>query len=276
MTGNDFSFGKMRLSESDVMALPTLIVQIKVRASFLLHLYRRHPFIIYMNNIHLSSFQAHDGVDKSFDPNTIPSLAGDRDSQNPFDVMIAIPATHYLEWIPATGAYRSKITLDSKIGSFIGMVAMEGHAFYYDLTADRIGIAESLNCEANGFLGDDDMFALPTIESGTGPWGYNPNGPGGWGGSYGDRGVGTLSTAHYDQQGANCTSATCISFVTVGYATVLVTLAVAFKKYRPKDRSKKFEESVSDDSDTVFGRESETLNPEFQQHVRNGSVEGLA
>jgi hypothetical protein len=57
---------------------------------------------------------------------------------------------------------------------------------------------------------------------------------------------------------------------------VLVTLAVAFKKYRPKDRSKKFEESVSDDSDTVFGRESETLNPEFQQHVRNGSVEGLA
>ena len=202
-------------------------------------------------------------------------MAGDRDPENPFDVMIAIPATHYLEYIPATGTYRSKLTLDSKIGSFIGMVAMEGHAFYYDLTADRIGIAESFNCQPKSGLsgfGDDDMFALPTIESGADPWNYNPKGPGG----ESDAGDGTLSKAHYDQSGGSCTSATCISFVTVGYAIVLVTLAVAFKKYRPRDLSKKFEESVIDDSDTVFGSESETLNPDFHQHVRHGDVEGLA
>lgn len=204
-------------------------------------------------------------------------MAGDRDPQNPFDVMIAIPATHYLEYIPATGTYRSKITLDSKIGSFIGMVAMEGHAFYYDLTSDRIGMAESFNCQPKSGLsgfGDDDMFALPTIESGADPWSYDPNGPGGSGG---DIGMGPLSTAHYDQHGGSCTSATCISFVTVGYAMVLVSLAVAFKKYRPKDLSKKFEESVLDDSDeTVFRRESEALTPDFQQNIRHGSVEGLA
>ena len=172
-----------------------------------------------------------------------------------------------MEYIPALGTYRSKITLDSKIGSFIGMVAMEGHAFYYDLTSDRIGMAESYNCQPksglSGFV-DDDMFALPTIESGSDPWGYDLNDPNGNGpGIYsGDRGVG-ISSAHYDQHGANCTSATCISFVTVGYCMVVVLLAVTFKKYRPRDRSKKFEESAFDDTDTVFGSENETLNPEF-------------
>ena len=139
---------------------------------------------------------------------------------------------------------------------------MEGHAFYYDLTSDRIGMAESYNCQPKsgltGFV-DDDMFALPTIESGSDPWGYDFNDPNGYSpGVYSSgRDVGN------NQHGANCTSATCISFVTVGYCIVAVALAVTFKKYRPRDRSKKFEESAFDDVDTVFGSENETLNPEF-------------
>lgn len=219
-------------------------------------------------------FQAHDGVDKSFDPNTVPSMAGERDPQNRFDAMIAIPATNYLEFIPATRTYRSKITLDSKIGSFIGIVAMEGHAFYYDLTSDRIGMAESFNCQPKSGLsglGDDDMFALPTIQSGSGADPLGTNDP--WGTASG-RGVGP-NTASYDQRSGTCTSATCISFVTLGYCTVLVALAAAFKKYRPKDKSKKWDRDANaDDADTDFGRESETLNPEFQQNVRH--VEGFA
>lgn len=185
--------------------------------------------------------------------------------------MIAIPATHYLEYIPALGTYRSKIAFD-RIGSFIGIVAMEGHAFYYDLTSDRIGIAESMNCQSKSSLtsfGDDDMFALPSIESGAiAPWGYNPkDNPKGYDSSYGYDSI-------HEQHGANCTSATCISFVTVGYAIVTLALAVAFKKYRPRDQSKKFEESEGD-TDTAFGRESVTLNPDFQQHILQESVEGL-
>jgi hypothetical protein len=226
------------------------------------------------------SNQAHDGVDKSFDPNTVPSMAGARDPQNPFDAMIAIPAANYLEYIPATGTYRSKITLDSKIGSFIGIVAMEGHAYYYDLTADRIGIAESFSCQPksgmSGF-GDDDMFALPNIQSSAGldPWG-NPLGTGN--GPWGTRGeLEPASKAHYDQYGGACTSATCISFVTVGYFTVLVALAAACKKFKPKDRSKKWDQDNSyDDDKDGFGRESESLRPEFNEHIRHGNVEGFA
>ncbi|KAL3792156.1 hypothetical protein HJC23_009620 [Cyclotella cryptica] len=248
MVGTEFSFGKLVFTEEDVLRLPTLILQIK----------------------------AHDGVDKSFDPNTVPSMAGERDPQNPFDVMIAIPATNYLEYIPATGTYRSKITLDSKIGSFIGIVAMEGHSFYYDLTSDRIGMAESFNCQPKSGLsgfGDDDMFALPTIQSsgGAGPDPWDTNDP--WDSASG-RGVGP-NTASYDHNVGTCTSATCISFVTLGYSTVIVTLAVALKKYRPKDKSKKWDRDANvDDTDTDFGRESETLNPEFRQNARH--VEGFA
>ena len=88
-------------------------------------------------------------------------MAGDRDPKNPVDGMLAIPATHYMEYNPSTGTYRAKITLDSKLGSFLGINAMMGHAFFYDLSKDRIGFAESYNCKPRlgmgGFV-DDDMF----------------------------------------------------------------------------------------------------------------------
>ena len=105
-------------------------------------------------------FQAHDGVDKSFNPRSVPNMAGDRDPSHPFDALLAIPATHYLEYNPSTGTYRAKITLDSKIGSFLGINAMQGHAFFYDLAKDRIGFAESYNCRPKlgpAGLVDDDM-----------------------------------------------------------------------------------------------------------------------
>jgi len=118
MVGSDFTLGKMLLTENDVKALPTIIIQIK----------------------------AHEGVDKSFNPRTVPNMAGDRDTNHPFDALLAVPATHYMEYNRSTGTYRAKITLDSKLGSFLGINAMQGHAFFYDLAKDRIGLAESYNC----------------------------------------------------------------------------------------------------------------------------------
>lgn len=48
----------------------------------------------------------------------------------------------------------------SKLGSFLGINAMQGHAFFYDLAKDRIGFAESYNCRPKvspAGLVDDDM-----------------------------------------------------------------------------------------------------------------------
>lgn len=262
MVGSDFSFGKMMLTENDIEALPTIIIQIA----------------------------AHEGVDKSFNPRSVPNMAGDRDPKNPFDGLLAIPSSHYMEYNPSTSTYRAKISLDSKLGSFLGINAMQGHAFFYDLAKDRIGFAESYNCRPKmspaGDV-DDDMFEMPSvhIETGTkvvedGPFGMIPFAGGGPSDLPNDLpktvGIGPTEDEIYH---GTCVTATCISFVTVGYSIVIAALAVAYKKYRPRDRSKQFDgeiggEDVYDDYDG--GGESEVLNPAFEQHVRYNNVRGFA
>ena len=165
MVGTDFTLGKMLLTENDVKALPTIIIQIKVCFLSRLSLEQKAQdnlkdhCMLHLSNICtrfpiLPPFhQAHEGVDKSFDPRSVPNMAGDRDPKNPVDALLAIPATHYMEYNPSTGTYRAKITLGSKLGSFLGINAMQGHAFFYDLSKDRIGFAESYNCRPRVGLG---------------------------------------------------------------------------------------------------------------------------
>lgn len=260
MVGQDFSFGKMMLSEKDVEALPTIIIQIA----------------------------AHDGVDKSFNPRTVPNMAGDRDPKNPFDGLLAIPSSHYMEFNPSTSTYRAKITLDSKLGSFLGINAMQGHAFFYDLEKDRIGFAESYNCKPKmspaGSV-DDDMFEMPSvnIETGTavedGPFGTIPFAGGGLADLPDElpKSVG-LGPSMDEMYHGTCITATCISFVTVGYCIVIAALAVAYKKYRPRDRSKQFDRDIGKEDvyDDYDGGESEVLNPAFEQHIRYSNVRGFA
>lgn len=76
-----------------------------------------------------------------------------------------------------------------------------------------------------------------------------------------------------------CVTATCISFVTVGYCIVVIVLAVAYRKHRPRDRSKQFDREIGEGEDdtNAVDDETEVLNPVFEQHVRNtggGSVRG--
>lgn len=76
------------------------------------------------------------------------------------------------------------------------------------------------------------------------PNGIGPGGPGTYG-----YGMGT------------CISATCISFVTVGYCIVVIVLAVAYKKYRPRDRSKQFDCEIDPDVET-YERSSTLFDPD--------------
>jgi hypothetical protein len=161
---------------------------------------------------------------------------------------------------------------------------MQGHAFYYDLAKDRIGFAESYNCKPKmspaGNV-DDDMFEMPSVHIDTttqvvedGPFGTIP-----FAGGPADRpgnlpkniGMGPTNDEVYH---GTCITATCISFVTVGYCIVIAALAVAYKKYRPRDRSKQFD--GEDSGDDVYDDESEVLNPAFEQHVRYSNARGFA
>lgn len=75
-----------------------------------------------------------------------------------------------------------------------------------------------------------------------------------------------------------CVTATCISFVTVGYCVVVIAMAVAYKKWKPKDRSKRFDRDLNEGED-ILDDETEVLNPAFEQHIRatgGASVRGSA
>lgn len=66
-----------------------------------------------------------------------------------------------------------------------------------------------------------------------------------------------------------CVSATCISFVTVGYCVVIIVLAVAFKKLRKRDRSKQFDREIHPDDETVEEMNSSIFDND--RSVRSGS-----
>ena len=90
------------------------------------------------------------------------------------------------------------------------------------------------------------------------------------------RGVGDDGSS--TEELGTCVTATCISFVTVGYCIVVIALAVAYRKYRPRDRSKQFDSEIEGEEDFVDDQ-TEVLNPVFEQHVRNtggNSVRGFA
>jgi hypothetical protein len=63
-------------------------------------------------------------------------------------------------------------------------------------------------------------------------------------------GRGEKGRGDYGYGMGTCISATCISFVTVGYCIVVIVLAVAYKKYRPRDRSKQFDREIDPEDDT--------------------------
>jgi hypothetical protein len=247
------------MTQAEIRQLPTIIIQIR----------------------------AHDGVDKSFNPKDIPNMAGDRDPDHPFDGLLAVPATHYMEYNPSTNTYRAKMTLDSKLGSFLGINVMHGHLYYYDLLKDRIGFAESYNCRPKlGLAGltDDDMFEVETLQGGSerpdggfGDGGFGDDGDGGFGDD-GDGSGNGFGDGDGDKTGGygTCVTATCISFVTLGYCIVIIGLSVAYRKYRPRDRSKRFDEEISSagtNDDNRTDDEHEVINPAFDvsSHTRSSS-----
>ena len=73
-------------------------------------------------------------------------MAGDIDPSAPLDVILAIPATHYMEYSPSKGTYTPRIYFTESKGGVIGANAMQGHNVLFDWENKRVGIAES-SCE---------------------------------------------------------------------------------------------------------------------------------
>ena len=120
ITGKDYNHSGVKLTKEELDSLPTIIIVI----------------------------QGHDGAevgDEPFgEPNNVPGWAGDALSpSSPKDVVLSIPASHYMEYDPDKEAYVARFYTEEGSGSVLGANAMMGHDVYFDIKRGRVGFAES-------------------------------------------------------------------------------------------------------------------------------------
>mmetsp|Transcript_1862 Transcript_1862/g.3560 ORF Transcript_1862/g.3560 Transcript_1862/m.3560 type:complete len:643 (-) Transcript_1862:684-2612(-) len=128
LTGSVYGHQPLSLSVEEIDALPTIVLV-------------------------LSGFdETIVGDEPDGDPNNIAGYTGDTGlSENVRDVVIAIPAAHYMEYDSQEGAYRARFYFEESSGSVLGANAMMGHDVYFDIARGRIGFAES-NCDYESLL----------------------------------------------------------------------------------------------------------------------------
>jgi len=129
IVGTDYTHSKVALTNEQLLALPTILFQLEA-----------------------------DSASSVADPSSVTGLSADVDPSNPTDVLIALPATHYMEYNEQEGKYTARFYIEESSGSVLGANTMMGHDVHFDIDGHRIGFAES-QC---------DFFKL----SGLDPTGY--------------------------------------------------------------------------------------------------------
>jgi hypothetical protein len=77
--------------------------------------------------------------------NYVTGLAGEQslDAEHPYDVILAIPPSHYMEFDNKKNKYIARFYTDEGGGSVLGGNAIMGHDVSFDMENNRIGWAES-------------------------------------------------------------------------------------------------------------------------------------
>ena len=130
LTGKSYNHTPVSLTDEEIAKMPTIVLV----------------------------FQGFDGQQSVGDeptgnPNDIAGYVGDVTalSTNPKDVVIAIPAAHYMEFDPDNGKYVARFYTEESSGTVLGANAMMGHDVFFDSARGRIGFAES-NCDYYSLL----------------------------------------------------------------------------------------------------------------------------
>lgn len=102
--GKLFNHDKVKMSPTEVASLPTILFQLN------------------------GDVDMNQQIAKQFgngDPNQIPGLAGDLDPDHPYDVIVAVPASHYMEC--ENGVCVNRFYATESSGSVLGANSMMGH-----------------------------------------------------------------------------------------------------------------------------------------------------
>lgn len=129
LSGKTYSNKKWDLESGEMETLPTILVQLEGNLD---------------SNKPLGD-----------DPAEIEGLAGALDSDHPYDVIVAIPPSHYME-LDSSGKYTPRFYDNEHGGAVLGANAMMGHDVFFDTDNQVIGWAQS-SCDyytlvtSNGF-----------------------------------------------------------------------------------------------------------------------------
>ena len=124
MTGMAYSNHKMKLTREQVLQMPTILIQMTSR-----------------------DYTGDSSSDQAIDMDDVPvGLAGHLSKDSPGDILLAIPATHYMEYTIEDDAYTPRVYFTERSGGVLGANAMLNHDVLFDWENERVGFAES-NCD---------------------------------------------------------------------------------------------------------------------------------
>ena len=118
--GTTYTHADVSLSEEQLHQLPTILIQLA-------------------GDVALNQAIAEGNKASS----VVVGLAGDLDPNHPYDVVLAIPASHYYEYNDDDNTYTARFYVDNGGNNVIGANAMMGHEVFFDVDNDRIGWSES-------------------------------------------------------------------------------------------------------------------------------------
>lgn len=94
---------------------------------------------------------------------SVPGLAGELDPEHPYDVILAIPPSHYVEYDEEEDLYASRFYVDESRGSVLGANSMMGHDVLFDIDNQLLGWAES-DCDYTRMVEELSHKDLPPID----------------------------------------------------------------------------------------------------------------
>jgi hypothetical protein len=122
LVGFDYNTNGMKLTDEDVQKLPTILVQLE-------------------------------GIPGASEDKDTPGLAKNLDPEHPYDILIAIPPAHYIEFDSDNDQYVGRFSVNEGHGSVIGANTMRGHDIFFDILDNgRIGFAVS-DCDYRNLVG---------------------------------------------------------------------------------------------------------------------------
>lgn len=118
ITGQPYSNLPIRLTRQQIAELPTILIQLMPYST---------------------------GFDENLgSPDDVIGLVGSKlDENSPNDILLAVPATHYMEYSPSKDVYTSRFYFTETRGGVLGANSLQGHDVVFDWDYGRIGFAES-------------------------------------------------------------------------------------------------------------------------------------